>query len=100
AGGVPVDDILGFVGVTSQNYSDNGGLVMVIQAKPGMAASVEAGVESFKASRQDDRYTEFATQVANTKEGRVRTSGDIVVLAVSASGDWDKLDAALDAALA
>ena len=97
AGGIPMDSVESFVGCTSQNYSDNGGLVLVLKAQPGKAEEVKAGVESFKTSRMDDRYAEFATQVENTGNARIVENGDYVVMAVSATGKdgWDKLDAVL-----
>jgi hypothetical protein len=100
AGGVDLADVAAFAGYESQTYSDNGGLVLVVQAVPGAADAVARGLESFKTSRMDDRYAEFATQLENTANARIRTSGDLVVLAVSATGHdggWEQLDAALDA---
>lgn len=103
AGGINVDNVATFAGAESQTYSDNGGIVIVIQAQPGAAATVASELEAFKESRMDDRYAEFATQLANTKEGRIVTEGDYVVFAVSATGQdggWDALDAAISEALA
>lgn len=95
AGGVNLDDVAEFVGYQSKTYSDNGGLVIVIQAAAGKGEDVKAGLESFKESRMDDRYAEFATQVENTGNARIQANGDVVVMAVSATADWDALDAAL-----
>lgn len=103
AGGIDTANLLGFAGVESTTSSQDAGIVIVAQAAPGTASDLVASFEKFRDSRLDDRYAEFADAMARTQEARIVTGGaggDIVVYAVTANGDWDALDAAIQAAVA
>ena len=96
AGGVPVADVVQFTGNSSKTYSMDAGVVILLQAASGKAADVAAsmaGYQEFTMGNGD--YTEFAEAQERTGEARILTFGDIVVYAVSATGDWDALDAAI-----
>lgn len=97
AGGLNVDNIIGFAGAEASTSADNGGIVIVVQVKPGTAEDVKAEFEKFRDSRLDDRYAERANAMANTKEARIVVNGDLVMYGVSASGDWAALDTAIAA---
>lgn len=100
AGGITTDNVESFAGAESPTY-DDGGIVLVIQAKPGQAAAVKAELEAMKDLRADDRYAEFAVRLANTKDARIVENGDYLIFAVSAKGQdggWDALDTAIAAA--
>lgn len=97
---ISMDNIVAWAGAESQLASENGGIVIVVQAKPGTADTFVTAFEQFRdAKSSDDRYAEYATAIANTKEARIVTNGDYVVYAVSATGQeggYDALDAALN----
>lgn len=98
AGGINMDNIAAWAGADSQLVVNNGGTVIVIQAQEGKADAVVKDLEAFKTSRMDDRYADFAEALANTKEARILSQGDIVIYAVSAAGSqggYADLDAAL-----
>ncbi len=103
-GHISKDNIVAWAGAESQLASENGGIVIVIQAKPGTAESFVSQFEEFRdAKASDDRYAEYATAIANTKEARIVVKGDYVVYAVSATGQdggFAALDSAIETAFA
>ena len=104
SGLISKDNIVAWAGAESQLASENGGIVIVIQAKPGTAETFVSQFEAFRdAKASDDRYAEYAIAIANTKEARIIVNGDYVVYAVSATGQdsgFAALDTAIEAAFA
>ncbi len=104
AGGMNLDNIAAYAGLTAKTSSQNGGIVVVVQAAAGTASSVAADFEAYRdASLGNTDYTEFETARTNTQNARIEVFGDVVVYAVSATGHeggWDALDAAIAAAFA
>lgn len=98
AGGVTMDDVAAFVGGEAVTSADNGGIVIVIQAQPGKADTVKEQMAAFRDSRISDNYADFATAMANTREARIVTKGDLILYAVSATGHeggYEQLDASI-----
>ncbi|MDL2252871.1 hypothetical protein LJC49_02195 [Ruminococcaceae bacterium OttesenSCG-928-I18] len=100
ANGLNVDNVVAFAGAESKLSSENGGIVMVFEVQPGTAAEMVSNLEAYRDTRaSDDRYAEFETARANTADARIVEKGDIVIYAVSATGQ-DGGYAALDEAIA
>ncbi len=99
AGGIDVEMIASFAGAMSQNVAQNGGVVIVIQAKEGMANDLLAQLEAYKQSSVGNPdYTEFENARANTEGARMSVSGDYVIYAVSGAAHengWAMLDDAI-----
>lgn len=92
AGGVNLDNIASFVGFESQTASEDGGIVIVIQTQPGMMDTVAEDMLAFRDSRLDDRYAEFATAMEHTGNATTSYNYDLVIYAVSATGDYETLN--------
>lgn len=95
AGGVNIDNIDRFYGVESQTASQDGGIVIVMRTKPGAMDAVAEDMIAFRDSRLDDRYAEFAVAMEHTQEARTAYNHDVVIYAVSATGDYQALDDAI-----
>lgn len=99
--GINMDDVVAWAGVQSQLVAQNGGTVIVIQAKPGTADTMKATLEKYRdLLASDDRYQEYAEALENISNARIVVNGDCVVYAVSAlgqEGGFDTLDTAIAA---
>lgn len=100
ANGINVDDIEEWAGAESKLSSENGGIVIVFVTKPGTSKDLVSALSAMRDTRAtDDRYAEFETARENTKDARIVTIGDnLVVYAVSATGadGYGALDEAID----
>ncbi len=98
--GVDADNIVNFAGAESKLSTENGGIVIVIEAKAGTGAQIAQDLEVFKETKaQDDRYAEFEQARLNTQNARIETKDDLVLYVVDASGTDDGL-AQVDSAIA
>ncbi len=101
ANGLDTANVVAFAGAESQLSSENGGIVLVFQMQPGATADMVSALGAYRDARAgDDRYAEFATARENTKGARIVEKGDLVIYAVSATGQeggYDGLDAAIAA---
>ncbi len=101
ANGLDTANVAAFAGAESRLSSENGGIVMVFQMQPGTSADMVTALGAYRDARAgDDRYAEFATARENTAGARIVEKGDLVIYAVSATGQnggYDALDAALAA---
>lgn len=87
ASGIDTSNIVNWAGEESKMSSENGGIVMVFQAKAGSASDLAAQLEAYRDARaSDDRYAEFAEAIEHTRDARIVEEGDYVVYAVSATG--------------
>lgn len=104
AGGVDTANVEEFAGLQSQNVAENGGMVIVIRAKAGTAATVASQLEGYRDFQTgNEDYAEFEAARTNIKDARIQTFGDYVVYAVSATGQdggWATLDTAITDAFA
>lgn len=101
AGNVNTDNIAAFAGKESKMSAQNGGIVIVLYAVDGTAETLAADMENFRQFRMGNGdYEEFEQARTNTENGRIKVMGNYVVYAVSATGDWDALDAAIDSQFA
>lgn len=97
AGGLPTDDIVAFAGAESNLAAENGGTVMIFQVASGTEQAMIEALSAWRDTRAgDDRYAEFETAREHTGGARIVNKDGVIVYAVSASGNWDALDAALD----
>ncbi len=100
AGGITADNVVQFVGVQSQLVIENGGAVILIEATEGTAETVMSELESYRDfALGNEDYAEFAGARENIEQARIEAKGNYVVYAVSAVGDWDTLDAAIESAM-
>ncbi len=101
ANGLDTANVVAFAGAESRMSSENGGIVMVFQMQPGTTADMVTALGAYRDARAgDDRYAEFATARENTAGARIVEKGDLVIYAVSATGQdggYDALDAAIAA---
>lgn len=99
AGGVNTDNIEAFDGAESQLSAQNGGIVIVIKAKPGTAQTIATEMAAYREYRLGNTdYAEFEDARTNTEDARISVFEDYVVYAVSATGldgGWAALDAAI-----
>lgn len=101
AGGVDVENVESFVGAQSQLAAQNGGIVIIIKAAAGTGETVASDMESFRQySLGNADYEEFEDARNNTESGIIKTYGDYVVYAVSATGNVDAVTTAADAQFA
>lgn len=101
AAGVNTDNVVRFAGLQSQTVVENGGTVILIEATDGKAADVQAEMEGYRdMALGNEDYAEFAAARDNIAEARIQTQGNFVLYAVSATGDWDTLDATIGDVLA
>lgn len=99
--GVAEEDVLAFTGAQSKLLYQTGAEVVLVQAQPGRAADVKTAFESYRDRIvSDDRYADNEDARTNVSNARIQMFGDVVVYAVSATGEWDALDAAIAAAFA
>ncbi len=100
AGGITADNVVQFVGVQSQLVIENGGAVILIEATEGTAETVMSELESYRDfALGNEDYAEFAGARDNIEQARIEVKGNYVVYAVSAVGDWEALDAAIESAM-
>ena len=103
SGNISADDVEAMAGAQSNVYAENGGMLYVVKALPGAADRISAGFEGVKEgllSQGENYKADFPVAYANIENTRIVTKGDYVVYAVSATGDFETLDAAIEAALA
>ena len=99
ANGLDTANVVAFAGAESKLSSENGGIVMVFEMQPGTTADMVAALEAYRDARAaDDRYAEFAIARDNTADARIVEKGDVVIYAVSATGNeggYESLDEAI-----
>lgn len=106
SGDISADNIAAMAGAKSVMYAENGGMVAVIEATPGTADTVKAGLEKYRdglLAQGEDYKSDFPLAYANMQEARIVVNGDCVIFATSANGTeggYDALDTALAAAFA
>ncbi|MGD9559818.1 MAG: hypothetical protein AB7V55_04330 [Oscillospiraceae bacterium] len=100
AGGVDPGKFDSFVGVESQTSSQDGGIVIVFSVKDGMQEALADEMIAFRDSRVDDRYAEFAEAMEHTQNAGASYNGNVLIYAVSASGDYQALNDAISGILA
>lgn len=101
SGDVSAEDVLAVSGAQSNLYSQNGGIVYVVQAQPGKAKAVEEGLLKMKQAllAQGENYkAEFPVAYANIEGTLVVVKGDYVVYATAADGNYTALNEAITAA--
>lgn len=102
----PIENFAAFAGAQSPTYAQQGGMVAVIQAKPGTVEDVKATVEAYLDSvlAQGEAYkTDYPVAYENVQNARVVVNGDYVVFAVAGTdpaAGYTVLDATIAAAFA
>ncbi len=101
SGGIDLTGVTAWSAAESQMASENGGIVMVFEVDAANVAGLKTSLEAFRDAKvSDDRYAEYAEAREHTQNARIVDSGNMVIYAVSATGDNDALDAAISGATA
>ncbi len=108
---INMDNVAAYAAKVTQ-LNQNVDCIIVLQAKPGLAAAVGADLEAYRQAMvaSASNYAEFAGEKVKAENGRVVTRGDIVVLAILGDGEaileeggpdavYGPIDTAIDEAL-
>ena len=98
--GVSLDNVVAWKGAESQTAAQNGGIVLVFEVNPGTADALVKSLEAYRDAKvSDDRYAEYAEARDNTANARIASNDTLVLYAVAADAQPDKVDTAISAIL-
>ncbi len=94
--GVNLDNVVAWKGAESQTAAQNGGIVLVFEVAPGTADALVASLNAYRDAKvSDDRYAEYAEARENTANARIASNDTLVLYAVAADAQPDKVDTAI-----
>lgn len=101
-GDISLDDIIAFAGLQSMNYSQDAGSIYIVKTSADNVETVLNGFTNMNSdilSSKENYQTDFPDAYAHLENAVIKSEGEYVIYAVSANGEYDALNAAVDAAL-
>lgn len=99
--GLNPDDVVQFAGCVTNDAPADCALVFVAQVKEGTTDAAVAALEAARENMSGSLYAEFADATAKAAEGRIVSSGDVVVFVIAGVNgpDYSAIDEAISTAL-